>query len=166
MRAPWSNHDEAPVQGRHAGRSRRMIVLLLATLVALILVAQTKPGEAALRATGLAPNARSFSELYFLNSAALQPRIIVHASDALEVQFVVHRVGVTPASFHWQINQSIGRDASSLDTGKIVVPAGESVLVSTTVRLSCVRRRRVRLGVDLVGTSLHIDQWLVCRPRR
>lgn len=143
---------------------RRIKVILLALVVVAVLFAQTGPGQAALRATGLARPTQPFSELYFLHPAELPlASPVVHP---LQIEFVIHRDSGAAAYYRWRIDQTIGKDARSLARGSVVVPANESVLITATVQVTCARIRRTRLGIALLGTSIHIDEWVKCQPRR
>lgn len=164
MRVRRRAHDCASVRAKNPKRWQRLAGgTLLAIIAAAILVAQTASGQAALRATGVASPRQSFSELYFLHPSDVSRAM--PTSRRLQIQFVVHRDGQFSVTYGWEIHQLLRDRSPTLAGGTLVVPAGESVLVSTTVRLSCARRR-TQVRVALVGTSLLIDRWLVCPPHR
>jgi hypothetical protein len=129
----------------------------------LLLLAQTTPGHAALRATGLSRQRVPFTELYFFDPGGLDATL--PASHHLELRFVLHSDAGSSRAYTWTATEKRGDALVALGSGHLLVPSGASILVTRNVDVAC-RRGRTELNVSLAATPIHIDRWLDCPPRR
>jgi|GEM_PF-3281078 len=143
-------------------RPRLGMMAVFGLVAATLAVAQTGFGQAELRAAGLSRGGSQFVELYFLDPAGL-PRTLPFSRD-LRVKFVVRSDESATHVYAWSATQRVRRASVPVASGRVLLPAGGSTLITRTFYLFCVGRR-TQLDISLSPTGPRIDEWLSCPPR-
>ncbi|MQY02888.1 hypothetical protein [Actinomadura macrotermitis] len=162
--APPAPADDPGSSGRPSGR-RRSYFLLLIAVVLIGGLAQTPPGQAALRAAGVAGGPGPYSELAFPAPEQL-PRELVSGAEGASVAFSIRNVTGATHTYRWTVSlDSAGRSrpvaqgttplvdrATTVVTPKVTVACAPGP-VSVTVRLDGGQRIAYRADCVPVTTG-------------
>jgi len=142
-------------------RFRKTFVVGVVAIVLLLI--QTGLGQAAFRVVGLSHPPTPFVQLYFPNARDLPS--ILPASERINVDFAIGNSRLTSHAFAWRVYQDTGGRQTGLATGRTVVGAGRTALVTRHLRLHCASKRLL-LVVSVKRPSARIALWLTCQNSR
>ena len=136
----------------------------LLSIVAAVLIcvglAQTQPGHALLRDTGLYETPAVYTELTFNEPGAL-PSALKKPSGTVKVSFGIHNVSYTARSYHWSI-QLVHAGKSRVEaSGAVETPAQDRTGVTRSVAAACVGGR-LQVVVRLASPAESISFWVTC----
>jgi hypothetical protein len=118
-----------PLQPRAA-----ITMIVIATLLGLVGLAQTSFGQRVTSSIGLSAPSKRFTELYFAHPASVAAITagVAHDPRRAKVSFVIHNQQGRSMSYSWTI-----RPSAPPATGTVKLAAGQLAVVARTVRTLC-----------------------------
>lgn len=136
------------------------MLTLLGVLALLVGLAQTPPGYAVLRDTGLAGSAPAYTPLYFTDPGGL-PAAVPSGHVALTVPFSVHNASSSSSSYEWTIQVVHGNQQTQAASGTLTVPPGSTRPQSSQIEAFC-PSGDLQVVVRLVAPAESIDFRAAC----
>lgn len=112
------------------------MLTLLGVLALLAGLAQTPPGYAVLRDTGLVGSPPSYTALSFTDPGAL-PSTVPSGHVALTVPFSVHNASSSSNSYQWTVQVVQGSQRAQAASGTLTVPPGGTRPQSPQIEALC-----------------------------
>ena len=135
---------------------------LIAIVVLIVGLAQTRPGYALLRDAGLYKEPTSYTELAFAAPASL-PAQLTSKETRVKVAFLIHNVSGASRDYHWSIVLGHAGRSKVAAAGAVSAPAQGQATVAKTVPLACTGGR-IQVAVRLADPAQSIDFWATCSP--
>jgi hypothetical protein len=159
-----SSTPALPVSTVEGMLTRRLGSALLAVAaVAVLGMAQTGRGAAALRDLGLVKSS-SYTALSFREPLSL-PSHLPAGLSVVPVAFSIRNVSNSGRVYRWSILLSNDVPRKHLATGVVRVAAGSAVAVNRTVMAKCAGKK-VHLVVRLVSPAESIGFWATCSAEK
>jgi hypothetical protein len=136
-------------------KTRILLIVAAAVLVAGAALAQTPPGHAVLREAGLAQASPSYAALSFAQPQSLPTRLgSPHTS--VRVPFTIQNHSSATQSYQWSLSAAgtgpRGGPAARRVTGRTTLPPGAAATMNPALRLSCTGGQ-VRFTVRLASPA-------------
>lgn len=140
--------------------------MMIAVIVLAFGLAQTNPGHAILRKTGLFEEPASYTSLAFLHPQHLPPEQLKSKQVTVGVSFVIHNTGGVGHDYQWSVSLIQGERIRRAVAGSIRIAPGRGITITRAVRISCVSGK-VKIVVNLARPAEFIDAWATCwAPRK
>lgn len=152
----------AAAAGRAAGkRAKWWLAPLAAGVLLIVALAQTPPGHAVMRWTGLEARPAPYSELYFTDSKAL-PVQLPAGHFSLPVSFAVHNATPDALTYRWTVQRVTGTRAVRTSSGQFALGPGATAVTRRVVTGNC-QPGALQVVVRLASPAESIDFRTVCR---
>lgn len=138
-------------------------LVLMALIMIIAGLAQTKQGYALLGETGLYETPASYTELAFTTPGNLPGQLKLERTP-IDVSFGIHNVSSSSRSYRWSIVFVRSGKNHLAASGVVSAPAQGRATVARTVALSCTDGR-LQVVVRLVNPDESIDFWATCPQR-
>jgi hypothetical protein len=140
-------------------RTRALLIIAPAVLVAAAALAQTPAGHTVLRDAGLEQVPPSYTALSFAQPQSLPARLAARQTT-VHVPFTIHNHSADTRSYLWSLNASgtgrHGRRAARPVTGSTTLAPGATATMAPAMRLSCTGAQ-VRVSIHLTSPAESID---------
>lgn len=130
---------------------------VVAVVAALIVVAQSRAGQSALRTLGVTGNPPGYTELAFVHPLRL-PTALRSSPTPLRLPFTITNREGSRTTYRWSVTTS-DPHARVNRSGMLQIGAGKRAYLAPRVRLTCTRRTRITISVN---TGQAIDFWATC----
>lgn len=141
-------------------RSHWQLFLLVAAVLACAALAQTQPGHAALRDTGLYETPATYTELTFSTPGDL-PSAVTEPNTKVTVAFGIHNVSGDSRDYHWSIMLDHSGKGQVSASGTALTPPQGRTTVTRSVATGCTGSR-VQVVVQLASPAESIGFWVNC----
>lgn len=143
-------------------RARWQVLVLVATVLVCLGLAQTQQGHAVLRDVGLYEAPATYTELAFSDPGHL-PGALPKPTSGIKVSFTIHNVSVDSRSYQWSIVLAHSGKSQVAANGTAASPAQGQTEVTRSVTASCVGVR-LQVTVRLTSPAESISFWMTCAP--
>jgi hypothetical protein len=141
-------------------RSRWQLLVLVAAVLICAGLAQSQPGHALLRDTGLYETPATYTELTFSAPADL-PSAVARPSANITVAFGIHNVSGDSHDYHWSITLVHSGKSQVKASGTALTAAQGRTAVTKSVAAACTSGR-VEVVVQLADPAESISFWVTC----
>jgi hypothetical protein len=141
-------------------RGRWQLLVLVAAVLVCAGLAQTPPGHALLRDTGLYETPVPYTELTFSTPGDL-PSAVAKPNASVSVAFDIHNVTGDSHDYHWSIALVHSGKSEVATSGVVQTPDQGTSTVTKSVATACTSGR-VQVVVQLTSPAESIDFWVNC----
>lgn len=141
-------------------KNRWQLLLLVAAVLVCAGLAQTQPGHALLRNTGLYETPAAYAELTFSAPGNL-PSAVAKPNADITVAFGIHNVSGDSRDYHWSIMLVHSGKSQVRASGTVLTPAQGRTAVTRSVPAAC-SSGRVQVVVRLASPAESISFWVTC----
>lgn len=141
-------------------RSRWQLLVLVVAILLCTGFAQTQPGHALLRDTGLYETPATYTELTFSAPGSL-PSAVAKPNANIIVAFGIHNVSDASRSYHWSIVLVQASKSETKASGTAQTSAKGRSTISKSVATACTSDR-VQVVVKLASPAESISFWVAC----
>jgi hypothetical protein len=141
-------------------KNRWQLLLLVAAVLVCAGMAQTRPGHALLRDTGLYETPAAYTELTFSAPGNL-PSTAEKPNADITVAFGIHNVSSDSRDYHWSIVLVHSGKSQVWASGTVLTPAQGRTAVTKAVQAAC-SSGRVQVVVRLASPAESISFWVTC----
>jgi hypothetical protein len=143
-------------------KGRWSLLSVFAAVLICVGLAQTQPGHALLRDTGLYETPAVYTELTFNEPGAL-PSALERPNGTVKVSFGIHNVSYAARSYQWSIHLVHAGKNRVVASGAAQTPAQGRTGVTRSVAAACVGGR-FQVVVRLASPAESISFWVTCPP--
>lgn len=141
-------------------KSRWQLLFLVAAVLVCVGLAQTQPGHALLRDTGLYETPAIYTELTFSAPGDL-PSAVAKPNASIPVAFGIHNVSADSSDYHWSIVLVRSGKSQVEASGNAQTPAQGRSEIAKSVPSGCTGDR-VQVVVQLASPAESISFWVTC----
>jgi hypothetical protein len=141
-------------------RGRWQLLVLVAAVLVCAGLAQTQPGHALLRDTGLYETPVPYTELTFSTPGDL-PTAVAQPNASVNVAFGIHNVTGGPRNYQWSILLVHSGKSEVKASGVVQTPDQGRSTVTKSVVTACTSGK-VEVVVQLTSPAESIDFWVNC----
>jgi hypothetical protein len=138
----------------------KSLVLVVASVLLCVSLAQTSQGHVLLSDVGLYEQPASYTELTFTTPGDL-PSTLPSANSPIDVSFGIHNVSGTARAYQWSIALTKASQSHVKASGTVTAPPQGRVTVTKSVAMACVGGR-LQVLVRLASPAQSIDFWVTC----
>jgi hypothetical protein len=135
-------------------------IILVAGLIALTSVFQTRAGQAVLRTAGLSREATGYTSLSFLHPQSL-PEQLTPGQANVATAFTIHNVTSAVHDYRWSVSLVYSGQTRRVHAGSVRLAPGRRAEITRSIAITCTQGL-ARIIVSLESPAESIDSWMAC----